>query len=61
MQLPEESIKEFKNIYKKEFGILLSDEEAEEQAVSFLDFMSLVTKPIDKRTMRSFKIKKEVV
>ena len=61
MQLPEESIKEFKNIYKKEYGILLQDKEAREQAESFLDFMKIVTKPVDKRVLRSFKIKKGVV
>ena len=41
MQLPKEAVEEFKNIYKKEFGIMLPDEEAGKQAAYFLDFMSL--------------------
>ena len=61
MQLPPEAIGEFKVIYKKEFGILLSDEDAREKAESFLEFMEIVARPIDKRAAGSFKMKKGAV
>lgn len=58
MQLPQEAIEEFKVIYEKEFHKSLSDEEASKLALGVYDFFKIVTKPVDKRAMRSFKIRK---
>lgn len=60
MELPIEAIEEFKVIFKKNFGTTLKDIEAKEQAESFLEFMRIVMKPIDKRIIKSMKIKKSV-
>lgn len=42
MSLPEESIKEFKEIYKKEYGKELSDAEAAESANNLFNFVKLL-------------------
>ena len=43
MELPKEAIHEFINIYKKKFGIKLSFEVAQIEAVNFLELMALIT------------------
>lgn len=43
--LPEESLREFKEIYQKEFGILLSDEEATEKATALLNVFKVFAIP----------------
>ena len=46
MQLEEESIKAFKEIYRKEFGQEISDQEALELAQSLLNLFRAIYKPI---------------
>ncbi len=38
-----EAVEEFKTIFKKEFGIELSDDEATEKAMAFLHFFDCLT------------------
>lgn len=40
--LTEQDVLEFKRIYLKEYGIEISYEEAEKEAIRFLQFMSLI-------------------
>lgn len=47
--LPKEAVEEFKQIYKKEVGVELTDEEATEKANRFFRFMKVITKPIAKK------------
>ena len=42
MDLSKEAVTEYKELYKKEFGIELSQEEAQTQARNFLRHMSVV-------------------
>lgn len=42
------AIKDFKEIYKTEFGIEISDQEAQNQGIRLLQLMNLVYKPISK-------------
>ncbi len=42
MQLPPEAIKEFKEIYKKDFGEELSDQEAYDKALSVLHVFAIL-------------------
>lgn len=42
MQLTEESIKEFKDMYQKEFGIAISDAEADEMGLELLQLYKLL-------------------
>ena len=46
--ISEEALKEFKVIYKKEFGIDLSDKDALESATKLLTLMKAVYKPMTK-------------
>ena len=46
MQLSNEAIKEFKEIYRKNFGQELSDLEAREKAERFITFMEVICQPI---------------
>lgn len=58
MELPQEAIEEFLELYKKEYGVLLTQDEASKVAVDIYEFFKIVTKSVDKRSMRSFKIRK---
>lgn len=46
--ISEEALKEFKVIYKKEFGIYLSSKDALERAKKLLNLMKAVYKPMTK-------------
>lgn len=48
MQLPEDAIKEYKQIYKKQYGVEITDAEAQEQATNLLEFFKLLIS-IDKK------------
>ncbi len=47
--IPKEAIKEYKELTKKEFGVELSDEEAEQQATNFLKLFETILKKEHKR------------
>jgi hypothetical protein len=49
MSLPPEAIEEFKQIYKKEVGVELTDAEAVDKANRLFNFMKVVTKPVQKK------------
>ena len=46
MGLSKKAIKEFKEIYKKEFGKTISDEEAEEKGQRLLSLFKIIYRPI---------------
>jgi hypothetical protein len=46
--ISEKALKEYKTIYKKEYGIDLSDKEALEQATRLLNLMKIIYRPISK-------------
>lgn len=48
MKISEKSLKEYKAIYKKEYGIDLPNEEALEQATKLLNLMKIIYRPISK-------------
>ncbi len=47
--LPKEAVEEFKQIYKKEVGVELTDEQATDKANRLFRFMKVITKPIAKK------------
>jgi len=51
--LPEQAIKEFKEIYLKEEGIALSDEEATKKATNMLNLFKALLKPTGSNIVRS--------
>lgn len=42
MQIPKEKVDEFKDLYRKRFGIDLSDQEALEKGTKLLNFMRII-------------------
>jgi len=46
MALSEKAIKEFKEIYFKEYNVMLSDVEAQDKAQRVLTFFKIVYRPI---------------
>jgi len=48
--IPKEAIEEFKKIYKKEFGVELSEEEALRRATNLLNLYKAVYRPIIKES-----------
>ena len=46
MRLSKEAIKEFKEIYYKEFGERISDKEAQEMGASLLSLFKIIYRPI---------------
>jgi len=48
MGLSKEAIKEFKEIYYKEFGERISDEEAQEMGASLLSLFKIIYRPVPK-------------
>ncbi|MBU3922995.1 hypothetical protein KJ684_02035 [Patescibacteria group bacterium] len=46
MKLSKEAIDEYKDIYKKEFGEEISDEEAKEQGTKLLSLFKIIYRPI---------------
>ena len=53
MQLTQEAIDEFKEIYQKEYDITLTDEQALELATSFFHLMQVIYRPLPDRTCPS--------
>jgi len=51
--LPDEAIEEFKEIYKKEFGEELSNEEARKRAERLFGLFKAVYDPIEKKEDRT--------
>lgn len=54
MSLPPEAIKEFKVLYKKEFGVDLSDEEATMRANNLVGLYDAVYSPVKKEWLDEF-------
>ena len=48
MQLTQEALDEFKEIYRQDYGITLTNEQALELAISFFSLMRAVYKPLPK-------------
>lgn len=46
MQISKTSLEKFKQIYREDYGITLSDAEALELATSFLNFMRVIARPL---------------
>lgn len=46
--LPNEAYKQFKEIYLKEFGVLISDEEVVKKANDFMDLFKMLARPDQK-------------
>lgn len=57
MDIPEEAVKEFKEIYEKEFKEKLTDNEYRIRAENFLRLMKLITTPIPKEKIENKKSK----
>lgn len=57
MRLSKEAIKEFKEIYYKEFGKTISDEEAQEKGQNLLSLFKIIYRsiPMDKNRLESDK------
>lgn len=49
MRLPQEAINKFREIYRKDYGVALNDEQAIEIASSFFQLMKIAYKPIPKK------------
>jgi RecA-family ATPase len=52
MQIPEEKIEELQRIYKKNYNIELSKEEAVERGREILEFMDLIYEPLTKQDLK---------
>jgi len=46
MRLSQEAIQEFKEIYQREFGKAISDDEARKIGERFIGFMEIILRPI---------------
>ncbi len=46
MKLSQEAIEEFKAIYKEEFGVLLTNAEAEEMGLRVLSLFQIISAPL---------------
>jgi hypothetical protein len=57
--ISEEALKEFKAIYKKEFGVDLSDKDALESATKLLNLMKAVYKPMTKEEYEKIEKRRE--
>lgn len=49
MNLPDQAVQEFKQIYKNKCGVCLTDGEAKLKAENFLNLMKLITTPTSKQ------------
>lgn len=47
-------------LYKKEYGVMLEEDEACKLAMNLYDFFKIVAKPVDKRVIKSMKMKESV-
>lgn len=52
--ISQEALEKYKEIYKKEFGKDISDQEALDQAVSLLTLMDIVYRPVKKKWVEKF-------
>lgn len=50
MKLSQSAIDEFKQIYCKQYGVTLTDEEANSKGLELLQFMKIIYKPIPKQS-----------
>lgn len=55
MVLSDEKVLEFQNLYKKNFGIEISKEEAYKKGIRLLNLISLVCKPTIEKTLSNNK------
>ena len=55
MSFSKEAIEEFKEIYKKEFGKEIFDQEALEKATNLLTLFNAIYRPIPKKDEKDFK------
>lgn len=53
MELSKQAIKDYKEIYKKEFGEEISDEEAREQGARLLNLFKIIYRPIPNNKKRN--------
>lgn len=49
MEIPQEKIKKFSEIYRKNYGVFLGEKEAKEMALKFFQLMKIVYRPINKK------------
>jgi len=54
MQLSKKAIEEFNEIYKKEFGEEISDQEAYEEASNLIKLFKIIYRPIPKDKIKEF-------
>jgi hypothetical protein len=54
MALSKEAIKEFKEIYFKEFGEEISDQEAREEAESLISLFKIIYRPIPEEARQKY-------
>lgn len=54
MKLSIEAITDFKKIYLAEFGIKLTDDEANSKGLELLNFIKLIYKPIPVQTTNNY-------
>lgn len=57
--ISEKALKEYKAIYKKEYGVDLPDEEALEQATKLLNLMKIIYRPISKDNYEKLQKRRE--
>ena len=51
--LPDKAVEEFRQIYKKKFGVLLSKEKAKLKAENFLRLFKLIARQIENKGEKS--------
>lgn len=54
MQLSQKAIKEFREIWKKQFKENITDEKANEKGIEFLRFFQLIYSPIPKEEFKKY-------
>lgn len=52
MQLSQQAIQDFKRIYREDYSIILSDEEAVALAASFFNLMRIICRPLPDENCR---------
>lgn len=57
LMLSEKALSKFKEIYQKEFGAQLTDEQASRKGLELLSFFKLIYRPIPKEDEEFFKLK----
>jgi len=59
MQIPEEHLNKFKKLYKKQFGIELSDSEALDKATKLIRLVEIVYKPMTEEEFKALQKRRE--